>query len=47
MGSIIPLMDKNHAKDYTKLILSMLVKEFTTPEDEMKKIILKVLFEAF
>lgn len=47
MGNIIPLMKKEHAGEYSQMILRLLVKEFSSPEDEMKKIVLKVLNEAF
>jgi len=47
MGNIIPLMDEIHSEQYNKLILTIVIKEFSTPDDEMKKIILKVLNEVF
>lgn len=47
MGNIIPLMDSQHVKEYNQMILKVVIKEFNSPEDEMKKVILKVLEESF
>lgn len=47
MGNIIPLMDSLHVQEYNKMILKVVIKEFNSPEDEMKKVILKVLEESF
>ena len=47
MGNIIPLMKKEHVNEYSMLIIKVLIKEFSSPEDEIKKIVLKVLNEAF
>ncbi|EFA81122.1 HEAT repeat-containing protein [Heterostelium album PN500] len=43
IGYIIPLMDARYASYYTKEVMTILVREFKTNEDEMKKIILKVV----
>ena len=43
IGLIIPLMDVEYANYYTKEVMSILVREFQTPDDEMKKIVLKVV----
>ena len=43
IGYIIPLMDPEHANYYTREVMSILVREFSTPDDEMKKIVLKVV----
>jgi splicing factor 3B subunit 1 len=43
IGFIIPLMDTELAARSTKLVIPVLRREFTTPDEEMKKIILKVL----
>lgn len=43
MGFIIPLMDAEHAGAYTRQIMQTVIREFDTPEDEMKRIVLKVL----
>lgn len=42
-GFIIPLMDPSKAAEYTKEIMGILIREFHNPEDEMKKIVLKVI----
>lgn len=43
IGYIIPLMDSDHSLEYTKEVMDILKREFSTPEDEMKKIVLKVV----
>jgi splicing factor 3B subunit 1 len=43
IGFIIPLMDEEYANYYTKEVMTILVREFQTPDDEMKKIVLKVV----
>ena len=43
IGFIIPLMDSKHAGDFTELLKLTLIREFTTNDDEMKKIVLKVI----
>jgi splicing factor 3B subunit 1 len=43
IGYIIPLMDPEHAAYYTKDIVPILLREFQTPDEEMKKIVLKVV----
>ena len=43
IGHIIPLMDPYYANYYTKEVMVILVKQFQTPDDEMKKIVLKVV----
>eukprot|EP01133_Synstelium_polycarpum_P015481 gene15481-18384_t len=43
IGYIIPLMDASYASYYTKEVMTILVREFKTNEDEMKKIVLKVV----
>ena len=42
IGCIIPLMDATYAEYYTKEVMLVLVREFQTPDEEMKKIVLKV-----
>ncbi len=44
IGCIIPLMDAMYASYYTKEVMVVLVREFQTPDEEMKKIVLKVGF---
>lgn len=43
IGFIIPLMAPEHANYYTKEVMVILIREFQTPDDEMKKIVLKVV----
>jgi len=43
IGYIIPLMDAEHSLDYTREVMPILIREFETKEDEMKKIVLKVV----
>lgn len=43
IGMIIPLMDKHHANYYTREVMVILIREFRTPDEEMKKIVLKVI----
>ena len=43
IGFIIPLMDEQYASEYTKDIVPTLISEFASPDEEMKKIILKVV----
>ena len=43
IGYIIPLMDAEHAGEYTKEVMPILIREFQNPEEEMKKIVLKVV----
>eukprot|EP01105_Mastigella_eilhardi_P024468 TRINITY_DN6386_c0_g1_i1.p1 TRINITY_DN6386_c0_g1~~TRINITY_DN6386_c0_g1_i1.p1 ORF type:complete len:1188 (-),score=423.60 TRINITY_DN6386_c0_g1_i1:33-3563(-) len=43
IGYIIPLMDAEFASYYTKEVMVILIREFQTPDEEMKKIVLKVV----
>ncbi len=43
IGFIIPLMDSAHASHYTKEVMVILIREFSSPDEEMKKIVLKVI----
>jgi splicing factor 3B subunit 1 len=43
IGYIIPLMDSMYANYYTREVMVILVREFATPDEEMKKIVLKVI----
>lgn len=43
VGFIVPLMDPDHALYYTKQLMVILIREFQTPDEEMKKIVLKVV----
>jgi splicing factor 3B subunit 1 len=46
IGYIIPLMDAEHANYYTREVMIILIREFSTPDEEMKKIVLKVVKHA-
>ena len=43
IGYIIPLMDAEYAHYYTREVMPILIREFQSPDEEMKKIILKVV----
>ena len=43
IGFVIPLMDAEHAFYYTREVMVVLKREFQTPDEEMKKIVLKVV----
>ncbi|CAM9289926.1 unnamed protein product [Chrysoparadoxa australica] len=43
IGFIIPLMDAAYANYYTREVMVILVREFQSPDEEMKKIVLKVV----
>uniref|UniRef100_A0A0E0CKH7 Uncharacterized protein n=1 Tax=Oryza meridionalis TaxID=40149 RepID=A0A0E0CKH7_9ORYZ len=43
VGFIIPLMDAEYASYYTRGVMPILITEFQSPDEEMKKIVLKVV----
>jgi splicing factor 3B subunit 1 len=43
IGFIIPLMDAQYANYYTREVVLILLREFASPDEEMKKIVLKVV----
>ena len=43
IGFIIPLMDATYANYYTREVMHVLIREFQSPDEEMKKIVLKVV----
>ncbi|EYB91681.1 hypothetical protein Y032_0203g1834 [Ancylostoma ceylanicum] len=43
IGYLIPLMDAEYASYYTKEVMLILIREFASPDEEMKKIVLKVV----
>jgi splicing factor 3B subunit 1 len=43
IGFIIPLMDANCANYYTREGMVIVIREFQSPDEEMKKIVLKVV----
>ena len=45
-GFIIPLMDPEWADHFTKELMKVLTREFQSPDEEMKKIVLKVVSQC-
>lgn len=43
IGYLIPLMDAEFANHYTREVMLILIREFQSPDEEMKKIVLKVV----
>uniref|UniRef100_A0A7M5US46 Splicing factor 3B subunit 1 n=3 Tax=Clytia hemisphaerica TaxID=252671 RepID=A0A7M5US46_9CNID len=43
IGYLIPLMDAEYAYHYTREVMIILIREFQSPDEEMKKIVLKVV----
>jgi len=43
IGSIIPLMDPEYASYYAKEVTVILIRELQTSDEEMKKVVLKVV----
>lgn len=43
VGYIIPLMEESYASHYTRLVMPILLREFHSPDEEMKRIVLKVI----
>lgn len=43
IGFIIPLMDPEYANYYTREVMVIILREFASPDEEMKKIVLKVV----
>ena len=46
VGFIIPLMDEEYANYYTSQIMEILLREFQSPDEEMKKVVLKVISQC-
>jgi splicing factor 3B subunit 1 len=46
VGFLIPLMDANYANHYTRDVMPILIREFSSPDEEMKKIVLKVIMQC-
>ena len=46
VGYIIPLMDEEYANYYTDQIMEILLREFQSPDEEMKKVVLKVISQC-
>lgn len=43
VGSLIPLMSEEYASEYIKYVMNVILREFESPEDETKRILLKVI----
>lgn len=43
IGFVIPLMEEQYASRYTRMVMPILIREFNSPDEEMKKIVLKVI----
>ena len=46
IGYLIPLMDAQYASYYTREVMLILIREFQSPDEEMKKIVLKVVKQS-
>ncbi|WPH02481.1 U2 snRNP component prp10 [Acrodontium crateriforme] len=46
VGYIIPLMDEEYSNYYTTHIMEVLLREFQSPDEEMKKVVLKVISQC-
>ncbi|KAK5736125.1 U2 snRNP component prp10 [Elasticomyces elasticus] len=46
VGYIIPLMDEEYSNYYTTQIMEILLREFQSPDEEMKKVVLKVVSQC-
>ncbi|KAF7336734.1 putative splicing factor 3b subunit 1 [Mycena venus] len=46
IGFIVPLMDPEYASSFTKHAMQVLIREFKTADEEMKKIVLKVICQC-
>ncbi|GAM88515.1 hypothetical protein ANO11243_065480 [Dothideomycetidae sp. 11243] len=46
VGFLIPLMDEEYANYYVSQIMEILLREFSAPDEEMKKVVLKVLSQC-
>lgn len=46
VGYIIPLMDEEYGNYYTSQIMEILLREFASPDEEMKKVVLKVISQC-
>lgn len=47
IGYLIPLMDAEYANYYTREVMLILIREFQSPDEEMKKIVLKVWYNLY
>ncbi|CAN6627881.1 U2 snRNP component Hsh155p [Trichomonascus vanleenenianus] len=43
VGNIVPLMDPEYANYYTRELMDIVLREFNSPDDDMKKVVLRVV----
>ena len=43
IGFVIPLMEESYASHYTRLVMPILLREFHSPDEQMKRTVLKVI----
>jgi splicing factor 3B subunit 1 len=46
VGFVIPLMDEEYSNYYTSQIMEIVIREFQSPDEEMKKTVLKVVSQC-
>ncbi|PSN69571.1 ARM repeat-containing protein [Corynespora cassiicola Philippines] len=46
IGYIVPLMDEEYSSYYTSQIMEIVIREFQSPDEEMKKVVLKVVSQC-
>ncbi len=46
VGYVIPLMDEEYSNYYTTQIMEIVIREFQSPDEEMKKVVLKVVSQC-
>jgi len=46
VGYIIPLMDEEYSNYYTGQVMEIVIREFQSPDEEMKKVVLKVVSQC-
>ncbi|KAF1840029.1 ARM repeat-containing protein [Cucurbitaria berberidis CBS 394.84] len=46
VGYVIPLMDEEYSNYYTSQIMEIVIREFQSPDEEMKKVVLKVVSQC-
>jgi splicing factor 3B subunit 1 len=46
VGFVIPLMDEEYSNYYTSQIMEIVIREFQSPDEEMKKVVLKVVSQC-
>jgi splicing factor 3B subunit 1 len=46
VGFIIPLMDEEYSNYYTGQVMEVVIREFQSPDEEMKKVVLKVISQC-